>query len=54
MRTAQRYVALVALHHAILQVILPILVNNLIADTYACVPGRGIHKCEENPGYTET
>jgi retron-type reverse transcriptase len=32
-------------HHAILQVILPILVNNLIADTYACVPGRGIHKC---------
>lgn len=32
-------------HHAILQVILPILVKNLIADTYACVPGRGIHKC---------
>lgn len=32
-------------HHAILQVILPMLVKNLIADTYACVPGRGIHKC---------
>lgn len=32
-------------HHAILQVVLPILVKNLIADTYACVPGRGIHKC---------
>lgn len=32
-------------HHAILQVILPIMVKNLIADTYACVPGRGIHKC---------
>ncbi len=32
-------------HHAVLQVILPILVKNLIHDTYACVPGRGIHKC---------
>ena len=32
-------------HHAILQVILPALIKNLISDTYACVPGRGIHKC---------
>lgn len=32
-------------HHAILQVLLPFLIKNLIADTYACVPGRGIHKC---------
>lgn len=32
-------------HHAILQVILNALIRNLIADTYACVPGRGIHKC---------
>lgn len=32
-------------HHAILQVILPCLIKNLIADTYACIPGRGIHKC---------
>ncbi|MDD3535177.1 MAG: reverse transcriptase/maturase family protein [Candidatus Cloacimonetes bacterium] len=32
-------------HHAILQITLPIFVKNLIADTYACVPGRGIHSC---------
>lgn len=32
-------------HHAILQVILDIFVKNLIADTYSCVPGRGIHTC---------
>lgn len=34
-------------HHAIIQIILPYLIRNLIADTYACVPGRGLHKCSK-------
>ena len=32
------------IHHCILQIILPIWTKSLIADTYACVKGRGIHK----------
>lgn len=31
-------------HHAILQVIGDIWIKSLIADTYACIKGRGIHK----------
>jgi len=31
------------LHHAIMNVIEPILVNNLINDTYACIKGKGLH-----------
>lgn len=32
------------IHHCILQIIGPIWTRGLIADTYACIPGRGIHK----------
>ncbi len=31
-------------HHAIMQVVGPIWFRTLIADTYACIPGRGIHQ----------
>ena len=34
-------------HHAIMQVLMPIFKSNLIADTYSCVPGRGLHSCAE-------
>lgn len=30
-------------HWAILQIIEPILINNMITDTYSAIPGRGIH-----------
>jgi hypothetical protein len=33
------------IHHAIIQVVEPIWVNSLIKSTYACIKGRGIHKC---------
>ena len=32
-------------HWAILQVIEPILINRMIANTYSAIPDRGIHKC---------
>lgn len=32
------------IHHCILQVIEPIWTKSLIADTYACIKGKGIHK----------
>jgi len=31
-------------HHAIMNVIEPILVSTFTADTYACIKGRGVHK----------
>ena len=31
-------------HHAVMQVVEPIWTRTLIADTYACIKGRGIHK----------
>lgn len=31
-------------HHAIMNVIQPYLSANLTSDTYACIPGRGVHK----------
>lgn len=32
-------------HHAIMNVLEPIFVANLTADTYSCIKGRGIHAC---------
>lgn len=34
-------------HHAVMNVIAPYLMAMLTADTYACVPGRGVHKAGE-------
>jgi len=39
----QRYVPWRIVHHAIMRVVGPELYKNLIADTFACVPGKGIH-----------
>lgn len=33
------------LHHAILQIINRVFINCFIAQTYSCIPKRGIHKC---------
>jgi RNA-directed DNA polymerase len=35
-------------HHAIMQVIGPMLINTFTADTYSCIIGRGIHKAHYN------
>lgn len=35
-------------HHAILNILEPIWVGKMTADTYACIKHRGIHKCAEN------
>lgn len=34
-------------HHAVMNVIAPILTAMITADTYACIPGRGVHKAGE-------
>ncbi len=39
----QNYVPWRIVHHAIMRVIGPDLYRNLIADTFSCVPGKGIH-----------
>lgn len=35
-------------HHAIMNILEPIFVNNFTADTYSCIKKRGIHKLLEN------
>ncbi len=35
-------------HHAIAQIVIPILYPTFTADTYSCIPLRGIHKCSYN------
>jgi retron-type reverse transcriptase len=32
------------LQHAVLNILAPIFIKSFTADTYSCVPGRGIHK----------
>ncbi len=39
----QKYVPWRIVHHAIMRIVGPTLYKNLIADTFACVPGKGIH-----------
>jgi retron-type reverse transcriptase len=33
------------LHHAIINVLRPVFISTFTADTYSCIPGRGIHLC---------
>jgi len=39
----QKYVPWRIVHHAIMRVVGPELYRNLIADTFSCVPGKGLH-----------
>jgi len=39
------------LHHAIMNIIEPIIYNTLTADTYSCIKGRGIHSAAEKVKY---
>lgn len=36
------------IHHSIVQVVGQIWIKTLIKNTYACIPGRGIHKCAKH------